>query len=107
MKLDLTAYDFEIEIVYDNDLLDLFNTLLFMTDYNDYESATQNSKTDILCLESDICFEDWFEAVCETFCEELDFDFKTAQSEALSNESFMTALEEEFEFLKEICVDDE
>jgi hypothetical protein len=107
MKIDLTAYDFDIEIVYDNDLLDLFNTLLFMTDYNDYESATQNSKTDILCLESDICFEDWFESVCKTFCRELDLDFETVKAEALSDESFMTSLEEEFEFLKEFCEDDE
>ena len=107
MKLDLTAYDFEIEIVYDNDLLDLFNTLLFMTDYNDYESATQNCKTDTFCLEPDICFDEWFDSVCETFCRELDLDIKTVQSEALSNESFMTALEEEFEYLKEFCIDDE
>jgi hypothetical protein len=105
MKLDLTAYDFEIEIVYDNDLLDLFNTLLFMTDYNDYESATQNSKTDTLCLEPDIDFENWFDEVCETFCRELDFDFKTVQAEALADESFMTSLKEEFEFLKEFCKD--
>ena len=107
MKLDLTAYDFEIETAYDNDLLDLFNTLLFMTDINDYESATQNCKTDTLCLEPDIDFESWFDEVCETFCRELDFDFETVQSEALSNESFMTSLKEEFEFLKEFCEDDE
>ncbi len=107
MKLDLTAYDFNIEIVYDNDLLNLFNTLLFMTDYNDYESATQNSKTDIICEASDICFDDWFDSVCETFCRELDLSFKTVQSEALSNKSFMTSLEEEFEYLKEFCIDDE
>jgi hypothetical protein len=107
MKIDLTAYDFDIEIVYDNDLLDLFNTLLFMTDINDYESATQNSKTDTLCLEPDISFDDWFDSVCETFYRELDLDLKTVQSEALSNEPFMTALEEEFEYLKEFCIDDE
>lgn len=106
MKIDLTIYDFEIETTYDNDLLNLFNTLLFMTDINDYESATQNCKTDTLCLDSDICFEDWFDEVCETFCRELDFDFETVQSEALSNESFMTSLKEEFEFLKEFCEDD-
>ena len=105
MKLDLTIYDFEIETTYDNDLLDLFNTLLFMTDINDYESATQNSKTDTLCFEPDIDFESWFDEVCETFCRELNFDFETVQSEALSNESFMTSLKEEFEFLKEFCED--
>ena len=103
MKIDLTAYDFEIETEYDNDLLDLFNTLLFMTDFNDYESATQNCKTDIICLEPDIDFEKWFDSVCETFCRELDLDFKTVQTEALSDKSFMNSLENEFEFLKEMC----
>ena len=107
MKIDLTVYNFNIENEYDNDLLNLFNTLLFMTDFNDYESATQNSKTDILCDESDIIFEDWFETVCETFCRELDLDLETVKKEALSNESFMTSLEEEFEFLKEMFEDDE
>ena len=105
MKLDLTAYDFNIENEYDNDLLDLFNTLLFMTDYNDYESATQNSKTDTICFEPDIDFESWFDEVCETFCRELELDFKIVYSEALSNKSFMNSLEEEFEFLKEMFED--
>lgn len=107
MNIDLNVYDFNIENEYDNELLDLFNTLLFMTDFNDYESATQNSKTDILCEEPDIIFEDWFNSVCETFCRELELDFKTVQSECLSDDSFMTSLEEEFEFLKEMCEDDE
>ena len=107
MKIDLTVYNFNIENEYDNDLLNLFNTLLFMTDFNDYESATQNSKTDIFCEEPDIIFEDWFETVCKTFCRELDLDLETVKKEALSNESFMTSLEEEFEFLKEMFEDDE
>lgn len=105
MKIDLNNYDFNIENEYDNELLDLFNTLLFMTDFNDYESSTQNSKTDILCEDSDISFEKWFEAVCKTFCRELDIDldFKTVKTECLSDKSFMTSLKEEFEFLKEMC----
>ena len=103
MKIDLTAYDFEIENEYDNDLLDLFNTVLFMTDFNDYESATQNSKTDVICCEPDIDFENWFDSVCKTFCRELDLDFKTVKEEALADKSFMSALEVEFEFLKEMC----
>ena len=58
--------------MYNTKLLNKFYEALFSTDFNDFETATQNMKTD--CLETCTDFDSWLNKLVETFAEEYDVD---------------------------------
>ena len=60
--------------MYKQKVLDKFYEELFSTDFNDYETPTQNAKTDVLCDNIDISFEDWLDELIETFCRDNDYE---------------------------------
>lgn len=72
---------------------------LFKTDFCDYESTTQNAKTDSLCDNIDMTFEEWFDNLINVFVEETDYDKKTVVDSI--SEDFIKDMKEEFEFLVE------
>jgi hypothetical protein len=87
-----TSYSTEIE--------NNFYTELFSTDFRDYDSSIQNAKTDILCDDIDMSFENWFDYLIESFADDFELDFDTVKR-SLSDE-FINDMKSEFEFLKEV-----
>jgi hypothetical protein len=56
--------------MYNSDLVNEFHRALFLTDYEDYATATQNAKTDEL-FDFDN-FEDWFDNLIDVFIEDIE-----------------------------------
>lgn len=87
--------------MYKQKILNKFYEELFSTDFNDYETPTQNEKTDSICNDPDISFEDWLDNLIEIFCEDNAYE-ESAVKKAIEKEpEFKEDLEEEFEYLKE------
>lgn len=80
-----------------------FREELFKTDFCDYESATQNTKTDSLCDNIDMTFEEWFDNLINVFVEETDYDKKTVVDSI--SEDFIKEMKAEFEYLVEVVQD--
>lgn len=87
-----TSYSTEIE--------NSFYTELFSTDFRDYDSSVQNAKTDILCDDIDMSFENWFDYLINSFTDSCGLDFDTVKR-SLSDE-FINDMKNEYEYLKEV-----
>lgn len=87
-----TSYSTEIE--------NNFYTELFSTDFRNYDSSVQNAKTDILCDDINMTFEDWFNYLINSFVKEYKLDFDTIKR-SLSDE-FINDMKTEYEYLKEV-----
>jgi hypothetical protein len=77
-----------------------FYTELFSTDYRDVDSPVQNAKTDLLCDDCDIEFEQWMYYLIERFAEDADLDAEVI-ADSLSDK-FLKDLKAEFDYLKEM-----
>jgi hypothetical protein len=92
-------------ISYSTEIENNFYTELFSTDFRGYDSAVQNAKTDILCDNSCIDFEDWLDELVDCFADENEFDSDTIKK-SLSTK-FIDDMRFEFEDLKSFLPDDE
>lgn len=93
--------------MYKQKILNDFYEELFCTDFNDYESPTQNAKTDNLCDDHNMSFEDWTEDLIDTFVRDNDYT-KEEVKQALDKEpKFLEDLKEEYEYLKEVISEDD
>lgn len=95
--LKCTSYSTEIE--------NSFYTELFSTDFRNYDSSVQNAKTDILCDDIDMSFNDWLDYLIKSFVECSNYDFDTVKK-SLSDE-FINNMKSEYDFLKEVVCDDD
>lgn len=86
-------------IMYKTKIENEFYEELFKTDFCDYESATQNAKTDSLCDNIDMTFEEWLDELVDAFVDETGYDKKTVVN-SISQE-FIKDMKEEFEDLVE------
>jgi hypothetical protein len=91
-----TSYSTEIE--------NNFYTELFSTDFRDYDSSVQNAKTDILCDNIDMSFDNWFDYLINSFADEYKLDFDSVKR-SLSTE-FINDMKNEYEYLKEAISED-
>ena len=102
--------------MYKSNLINRFNRALFSTEYNNYDSATQNAKTDRL-FEFDN-FDDWFDMLITRFVEEVEEDRKYSdiidpvdeeelRTEILNCPEFVVDMKSEYEDLLDLCSDDE
>ena len=88
--------------MYKQKVLNDFDEELFSTDYNDYATATQNAKTDNICQNPRITFEDWLADLVKTFCRDNDEYTVEEVNKAIEQEpKFLEDIREEFDYLKE------
>jgi len=85
--------------MYKNKLLNKFYEALFSTDFHGYATSTQNEKTDLLIIDPDISFEEWYNTLIETFCNEFNEDLKTVKNAVIRDIDFINDLEIEFNYL--------
>ena len=78
--------------MYKQKILNDFYEELFCTDFNDYESPTQNAKTDNLCDDHNMSLEDWTEDLIDTFVRDNDY----------TKEEVKQALDKEPKFLEDL-----
>lgn len=92
---------------YDSAILNNFCLELFSSDFRDYESATQNAKTDYL-FDCDN-FNDWFVQLLNIFVEETELSITAADviAETTKHPEFIADLKNEYEELKELCSDED
>lgn len=87
--------------MYQQKILNEFYKELFSTDFNDYASPTQNEKTDSLCDDINISFDDWLVKLAEVFCDNSGYKL-IAVLDAINDEpQFKEDLKHEFKRLKE------
>lgn len=87
--------------MYQQKILNEFYKELFSTDFNDYASPTQNEKTDSLCDDINISFDDWLVKLAEVFCDDSGYKL-IAVLDAINDEpQFKEDLKHEFKRLKE------
>ena len=86
-------------------LIDKFYEALFCTDFHDYESATQNAKTDYLFDYE--TFEEWFDKLINVFADEEAVNAADVKAEAFADEEFIKTMRAEYEELRELCADDD
>ena len=87
--------------MYTQKILNEFYEELFSTDFNDYASPTQNEKTDSLCDDINISFDDWLVKLAEVFCDDSGYKL-IAVLDAINDESqFTKDMKREFNRLKE------
>jgi hypothetical protein len=88
---------------YESDILNEFCTELFSTEYRDYESSVQNSKTDFIFDYEN--FEEWFDNLIDSFVEdtELDITREDVENELKKCSQFIEDMKSEYEELKEMC----
>lgn len=87
--------------MYTQKILNEFYEDLFSTDFNDYASPTQNEKTDSLCDDIDISFDDWLVKLAEVFCDDSGYKL-IAVLDAINDEpQFTKDMKREFNRLKE------
>ncbi len=82
-----------------------FYTELFSTDFRDYDSSTQNAKTDLLSDDPSMSFEDWLDQLINSYAEEAELDSRIVH-DALSDK-FIKDLKFEYDDLKELMSADE
>ena len=83
--------------MYNTKLLNKFYEALFSTDFNDFETATQNMKTD--CLETCTDFDSWTTKLVDTFVEEYDVDKNQLVQDMKNDSNFMEDLRFEYDDL--------
>ena len=87
--------------IYSTDLLNRFYLELFSTDFRDYDSPTQNSKTDYLFDYDN--FDDWFENVISVFVDDTDCDENELRTDLQNCSQFVEDMKLEYKELLEIC----
>lgn len=95
-----TLEDYEI---YPTDLLNQFYLELFSTDFRDYDSPTQNSKTDYLFDYDN--FDDWFENVISVFVTDTLCNETQLRTDLKNCPKFVDDMKSEYQELLEICSD--
>jgi hypothetical protein len=90
--------------IYPTELLNSFNLELFSTDYRDYDSVTQNAKTDYL-FECDN-FDDWFTHLIETFVEDTGSNETQLMFDIQNCPDFVKNMKSEYDELKELYDED-
>ena len=83
--------------MYNTKLLNKFYEALFSTDFNDFETATQNMKTD--CLETCTDFDSWLNKLVDTFVEEYDVDKNQLVQDMKNDSNFIEDLRFEYDDL--------
>lgn len=91
--------------IYSTDLLNKFYFELFSTDFRNYDSPTQNSKTDRL-FECDN-FDSWVEMLIKTFVEDTKCDKAQLCVDISKCPKFIEDLRTEYFDLLDLCSDDE
>jgi hypothetical protein len=86
---------------YKQQILNDFYVDLFSTVYNDYPSVVQNAKTDILCENIEISFEDWLDELIDTYCYNNSQDIEAVKKAIEAEPQFKEDLKSEFDDLKE------
>lgn len=88
---------------YESTILNNFYLELFSSDFRDYNSATQNAKTDSL-FEYDN-FDDWFDYLITVFIEDTDsiITKDAVLAELKKYPDFRSFMQAEYEELKELC----
>ena len=92
---------------YKQKILDDFNADLFATAYKDYPSVVQNAKTDILCEDSNISFDDWFDQLIDIYCRSNSVDAEELKKAIEAEPQFREDMKSEFDDLKETIEEDE
>lgn len=92
---------------YKQKILDDFNADLFATAYKDNPSVVQNAKTDILCEDSSISFDDWFDQLVDIYCNSNSVDAKELKKAIEAEPKFKEDMKSEFNDLKEVVEEDE
>jgi len=98
--------------MYKSKILNNFYNALFATDEFDYETATQNDKTDMLCSCDTIQelnnykFEDWLNQLIDDYVQEQEdlkeFAFGFEDVDIITKQDILNAIEQEPEFLEEM-----
>lgn len=91
--------------IYPTDLLNEFYLELFSTDFRDYDSPTQNSKTDYLFDYDN--FDDWFENLISIFVDDTRCDENELRNDLQNCPKFIEDMKFEYKELLEICSNDE
>lgn len=89
---------------YKQKILDDFHADLFSTVYKDCPSVVQNAKTDILCDEFSISFDDWFNELIDVHCVygcNNSIDAETLKKAIEAEPKFKEDMKSEFDKLKE------
>ena len=86
---------------YDSNVLNVFYGELFSTDFRNYDSPTQNSKTDSL-YEFET-FEEWLDYLIECFVADVGMSKDLVLSEMSTHPEFVSDMRSEYEDLKELC----
>lgn len=94
--------DYEI---YSTDLLNRFYLELFSTDFRDYDSSTQNSKTDDLFDYDN--FDDWFDNLISVFVDDTDCDENELRTDLKNCPKFIEDMKSEYNELLEFCSDED
>ena len=89
--------------IYNSTILNEFYVELFSSDFRNFESTTQNAKTD--CLFETDNFNDWFIKLIKTFVEETELNITVVDviAETTKHPEFIIDLKNEYEELKESC----
>ena len=87
--------------MYQQKILNEFYEELFSTDFKDYASPTQNEKTDSLCNDIDISFDDWLVNVADVFCDDNGYKLIEVLDAIKAEPQFKKDLKHEFKHLKE------
>ena len=91
--------------IYPTPLLNQFYLELFSTDFRDYDSPTQNCKTDYIFDYDN--FEDWFENVIDTFIRDTDCDETQLRVDLKNHPEFIEDMKSEYNELLELCSDED
>lgn len=86
--------------IYPTELLNNFYLELFSSEFRDYESTTENSKTDSLFDYDD--FDEWFEMLIESFVDDTDCDEEQLRIEIQNCPKFVEDMKFEYEQLLEL-----
>ena len=87
--------------MYTQKILNEFYEELFSTDFNDYASPTQNEKTDSLCDDINISFDDWLVKLAEVFCDDSGYKLIAVLDVINDEPQFTKDMKREFNRLKE------
>jgi hypothetical protein len=91
--------------IYPTELLNNFYLELFSSEFRDYESTTENSKTDYLS-DYDDDFDEWFEMLIDSFVDDTGCDEEQLRIEIENCPKFVEDMKSEYEQLLEILSDD-
>ena len=86
--------------IYPTEILNNFYLELFSSEFRDYESTTENSKTDYLFDYDD--FDQWFEMLVESFVDDTDCDEEQLRIEIQNCPKFVEDMKFEYEQLLEL-----